>query len=324
MFFARPDFDGSSEDESNQVVFTRQKDEPLLVHKDSPYQFLQQQCMVCRAKTTTRCSCCHLAYYCNKKCQNQDYVLHKELCQTTTKNLNIDLHYDRHNPYRYSFQQNYGRYNKNYLKLQRYQVFADIMLNGSSITIDIDKAALHKDVSLCRFLLYCGSVPRDLVECYKCIIAPIQFEIINQLELKFGHCNVLRYNELLHVAADEYLYDKTHSRHFDDITKYLKTHSIKDSDENFYRSMSFMACYLDKLPADHFKFLKILSFFVEQGYIISAPILDYMVTTMSPANFFMVWKNHVILSINKRKQVLQKEVNLVFIPEICNIVLFYC
>lgn len=37
-----------------------------------------RECSICQVKTTKRCSCCDIVYYCSKACQKSDWKNHKE------------------------------------------------------------------------------------------------------------------------------------------------------------------------------------------------------------------------------------------------------
>lgn len=300
---------------------------PLIVHKNSAYQFLFGACMVCKNPTTKRCAYCKLAYYCNQACQQQDFVLHKELCQTTNKNLdNVgDL----------TFQTRYGRFNKSHRRFQRHQVFADVLLNGTPVQVTLEDAALTKDPSMFRFLLYCNVQPMNLNDCYQCISNRIQFEIIEQYESIKGRDNVLQYDQLLmgYGYNTSSGCDSDNDDHLHDIDKYLQTHEIFNSDTDFYccavRPSSIIAAQEPRRK------LTLVRFFVERGYVTKLPI-EIINSLSGPMSLYgqksislpddddellLSWGPIVEQSLAKRKLVLSLELGALFIPPLCKLVL---
>lgn len=298
-------------------IYVRNLNMPLRVHKNSPYQFLSKQCMVCQQQTTNRCSQCGLAYYCDNKCQKQDFVLHKELCLTTTKNLDCPIQVDP------SIQENYEKCSKNRRQLQRNKIFADILLNGQQAKITLETAANHNDVALFRFLLYCAVIPQNIKHCYKPTNQPIQFKIIEQLELCATLCNALMYNDLLCNDYLKYQYQLTSDkRYLADIKKYLKTHEINDTNENFYNAMLSMRRD-GVVPVTNDKVLGLLTYFVERGYVTKIPETNCLLHNADDHFTLLSWKVLVSELINKRTCILQNEVGRVCIPVLCDVVVSY-
>lgn len=293
---------------TQKFVSKREKNEFLIVHKNSPYQFLPHQCMSCRKKSTLICSRCELAYYCNAECQKKDSVLHKELCNITIKNL---CFVDE------DVQKNYGNLSDDYRCFQRLQVFTDVLSNGKPITLSIEIAAVYNDVAMCRFFLYCGVLPRNIVKCYKPTIKPLQFEIIEQIESCVGACNCLGYGDLLMYSCCEYDNDEI-GQHFKDVVKYLTTHEINDTNDNFYLAI----WRLFRRTSTYDRGLKFLSYFAETGYITCPPNIILSLSKEVHATM-LSWKTQFYKCTAKRKRVLQNELALICIPELVGIVVSY-
>lgn len=44
---------------------------------------MNKHCVICVKSTTKRCQQCKIVYYCSKKCQKQDWLIHKMICKKT-------------------------------------------------------------------------------------------------------------------------------------------------------------------------------------------------------------------------------------------------
>ena len=51
------------------------------------------ECVVCRCKTTNKCSVCESASYCGKDCQRKDWQMHKRDCYNTANECNRVVRY---------------------------------------------------------------------------------------------------------------------------------------------------------------------------------------------------------------------------------------